>query len=326
MDIRVGALSCAIALSCLLAGCTGLETHVAPHANGVPYYLPRSLVELTFTPSAAATDQQPEQAPTVTAKNVEIADLSQRYVASYAASPYSDDRLCIARTETGLLKKVYFSADDRLDDFLLNVIQLLAGFDGAKAPPGKLNMRAGPRAPVSMLVDPFDRQQIAAFNRLIKPYRVEFPALPSRKSNFVCPPDTICFATRVSVPIALMAGTTFIGQSKVDIVDASNHGSINVQRAFMTERVTKLDLTDGILTSLRVRKNSEALAASEFPLKAIERLLAVPGNAVAVALSGYEEKKAYLERQKALGITPLQSSQATGLPVDIGTCLGSGAT
>jgi hypothetical protein len=305
-----------------MIGCGTVTTDLAPKADGVPYYLPRSLLKLTFTPTQPAKgDKKTPTPPTISAENVEIADLTQRYVASYAASPFADDRLCIKRTETGLLEKVYFSADDRLDDFLINVVQLIAqGGEGSRelkplALPGE------PTEPISMLVDPFDPRQIAAFNRLLGPYRISFPNLPPRAANFTCPADSVCFATRVSVPVVLSTGERFVGASKVDVVDTSNHASINIKRALMTERVTKLDLTNGILTGMRVRKNSEALAVSEFPMRVLERLISTPGNAIALSFASYEEKKAYLDRQKALATTPMTSAQAQGLPVDVATCL-----
>lgn len=322
---QLGAVS-GVACLLLTAGCGTVVTDRAPKPDGVPYYLPRSLVRLTFTPTQPAEgEKKTASPPTIAVENVEVADLTQRYVASYAANAFADDRLCIARTQTGLLQKVYFSSDDRLDDFLVNVVQLIAQSGNGAPELRKTTALPGePTAPVVMLIDPFDERQLAAFNRLLGPYRVSFPSLPPRTAEaFTCPADSVCFATRVSVPVVLNARQRFVSQAKVDIVDTTNHGSINIKRAFMTERVTKLDLTDGILTGIRIRKNSEALAASEFPLKVIERLIATPGNAVALSFASYEEKKAYLDRQKALATTPMTSQQAQGLPVDIATCLDS---
>lgn len=91
----------------------------------------------------------------------------------------------------------------------------------------------------------------------------------------------------------------------------------------MTARFTKLDFDGGVLTSVRIRKDSEALAASEFPLKAIERVLAVPGNSVALAMASYDQKLAYLQHRKALqdaGAKSETASQPVTL-LDIDTCL-----
>ena len=92
----------------------------APSRDGVPYYLPRSLLNVTVTAPKADTPD----APTIRAKSVEIADQTQRYVAYYAPNPFSDDALCVARSDNGLLQKIYFSGNDRTSDVLLNVVQL----------------------------------------------------------------------------------------------------------------------------------------------------------------------------------------------------------
>jgi hypothetical protein len=98
---------------------------------------------------------------------------------------------------------------------------------------------------------------------------------------------------------------------------------MDVSRAFMTTRVTKLDFDHGVLVGLRVQKNSEALAVSEFPLQAIERLIAVPGNGIAVSFGTYAQKKQYLDDQQALTQAAPQANPqpAPQALVDVGTCL-----
>ncbi len=310
----MGWLLRAFVIGCLAGvstSCVGVRTDLAPHRDGVPYYLPRTLIELTFTPG---------ERPAIAAVPVEIADLSQRYVTSYAANGFADDRICIVRTKTGLLTKVYFSADDRSDDFLLDIVQLAGEAGGGGGAAESLSeLDTGPTAPVVMLIDPYDPQQIAEFNKRISPFRIEFPSLPIPVNDFVCPNDSVCFATKATVPIQVKHGTEFITQSSVEMVDAAIHGSLNLKREFMTDRVTKLDFDMGVLTSLRVRKDSEALAVAEFPLKAIERLLAVPGNAVAVAFGSYADKKAYANRRKDLGSIP--PTPGPVVLIDTDTCL-----
>ena len=92
----------------------------------------------------------------------------------------------------------------------------------------------------------------------------------------------------------------------------------------MSIRVTKLDFNNGVLATFRVRKDSEALAASEFPLKAIERLIAVPGNGIAISMETFAEKQQYLQNQQQLanaaGTQP--PAAPTGL-VDIDTCMAA---
>src|SRR5215468_6718377 len=56
----------------------------APVRNGVPYYLPRSLINLAVSVDSTTHDAS------ITATPFEIADLSPRYIAYYAANPFSE--------------------------------------------------------------------------------------------------------------------------------------------------------------------------------------------------------------------------------------------
>jgi hypothetical protein len=111
-------------------------------------------------------------------------------------------------------------------------------------------------------------------------------------------------------------------------VDQNAYGSIDVRRAFMTVGITKLDFHNGILTAVRIRKDSEALAASEFPLRAIERLIAVPGNGIAVAFGTYAQKSQYLQQQQTLATSANSAQPPPAVPVgllDVGSCLTAAA-
>ncbi|MDW9354137.1 hypothetical protein GOA97_06190 [Sinorhizobium meliloti] len=286
-----------------LTGCVGATTAISPSANGVPYYLPKSLVEVAFTRG---------ETPKVTATVIEVANQAHRYVLSYSASGSSDDNFCVKRTDTGLLSSVYFSGQDRSGDILLNIIQLLAESGAEFAPDVTKEI---PPDTVTMLIDPSNPAEIQAFNREISPYHLSFGDIPVR-SGFSCEPDSVCFATKVAVPIKLSKGNNLVSAQKVDIVDYSNYGSIRLDRAFLSVRVNKLDFNNGVLTSMRVRKDSELLAASTLPLRAIERLLAVPGNAIAAAFGTYEEKKAYAERKSTLPKVESDTRDATLLDID----------
>src|SRR5215472_7731569 len=97
----------------------------APIRDGLPYYLPRSLIDL-------AVSKDPTKGVTISANPNDVANLDQRYILYYKANPFSDDALCVGR-EKGLLSKIYFSGNDQTGEVLLNVIQL-AGNIASPAP------------------------------------------------------------------------------------------------------------------------------------------------------------------------------------------------
>jgi hypothetical protein len=222
---------------------------------------------------------------------------------------------------------VYFQGNDRTGDVLLNVVQL-AGNIASPAPRPPL---AAPPAPtpnsVSMTIDPAKDQDVRSFEKRLGPgFRLSIDSPPARQHPFLCPKDSICFATRITVPVKITYHGQLVAQSTVDVVDPTAYGSMDVSRAFMSVRVTKLDFDHSVLIGLRIAKNSEALAVSEFPLQAIERLIAVPGNGIAVSFGTYAQKQQYLENQKTLtqGAPQANAQPIAQALVDVGACLPKG--
>ena len=128
----------------------------------------------------------------------------------------------------------------------------------------------------------------------------------------------------MTVPVRITYHGQLVAQNTVNVVDPTAYGSMDVSRAFMTTKVTKLDFEQGVLIGLRIRKNSEALAVSELPLLAIERLIAVPGNGIAASFGTYAQKTQYLNDQQELTKAQVyaQSEAPKGL-IDVATCIPS---
>jgi hypothetical protein len=80
-----------VASSIFIAGCAALNSYSELH-EGVPYYLPRTLVRYTV-------DQGNPAKTTIDA--IDVAESKPRYL-SYQASGFADENVCIDRTEEGL--------------------------------------------------------------------------------------------------------------------------------------------------------------------------------------------------------------------------------
>ncbi|MBX4962151.1 hypothetical protein [Rhizobium binae] len=290
-----------ISLFFVLAGCAGVQTYSTYTSNSTIYRLPKSMLKLEFT--------EPD---TLTATPMTFASSKVQYL-QYSPNAFSDDVICIVPGQTGLLRSVYFAAQDRTADVLLNVVQLLAG---EFAPEGK-NAAAAPTKKVGF-IDPSRPATLTAFNKQISPYRIEMDSIPDTSSTFECPADSVCYATKVSVPIKLQKGSELKDVISVDLVDTAHYNSLRVDRAFMTAKVTKLDFQDGVLTGVRIRKDSEALAVSTFPLKVIERILSVPVNAIALAFGTAADREKYKsDKDKLIKVEP-NSPQAL---MDLDKCI-----
>lgn len=286
-----------LSMTLLVASCAALVTSYSPD-EGVPYFLPQTLVKFVVdvgNPAASKMD------------TIDVADRGQSYYLSYRSNSLADENLCIHRSKDGLLSKVYFGAQDRSSDILLNVVELIARI----APDGDELGDGSPPVACSGIVesefmDPYDAGALQAFNEdpRLCGVKVTVPNLPIHDGTTFasCPSNAVCFATK-STYVALVSNRDGSGTAKkIENAVASKRdiGWIKVRGAFFNKRITMMDFDGGILTTLRIRKDSELLGVSQLPLGVIERVLAVPGNALGMAFAGYKEKVLYLERQKQL--------------------------
>jgi hypothetical protein len=286
----------AIFAAALVSSCAALvsETQVS---EGVPYYLPRTVVRFHVNQDA------PERS---VVEKLDVPDRANPYYLHYNASWLADENVCISRSTTGLLQKVYFGAQDRTSDILLNLVQTFARVGGPAAPQDagaeRLNFGRCAGEVVSAWQDPYDFDSIAKFNKRLCNVQVDIPDLRqnTRPANVACPHDAVCFATKSSYRGAFRGIETGTAAAAIneEVASAADVGWIEVNRAFFNKRITMLDFDNGVLTTVRIRKDSELLGLSEWPIKAAERLLA--GNALGMAFSGYQERLIYLKQRKAL--------------------------
>ncbi|MBR2686735.1 MAG: hypothetical protein IKE42_02690 [Aquamicrobium sp.] len=293
--MRSRASSWAFVLFITLGGCSAL-TSEDKSSEGVPYHLPLSLIRYTVDQGAR----------TAKIDTMDVVDKHTRYLA-YRENGFADENVCVDRTSTGLLNKVYFGSQDRTPDILLNISQLLAeGFqaDGARKSPQAEAASAGcSGTAVSPWMDPYDEEALAAFNRQLCGTRIKVPRELFHTGPAVqCPKDAVCFATKSDFFADLVKpdGAVVSPTNKIAIATPRDIDWIKVREAFFNKRITQLDFDNGVLTTMRVRKESEILGLSQLPLNVVERVLAVPGNAIGMAFGTYQEKLFYLQRRKEL--------------------------
>ncbi len=296
-----------------MSSCSALYSNLDT-SEGVPYFLPKTLVRYHVNFDNLTSSS---------VKTVEVPDRSRPRYLSYKENWFADESLCISRSESGLLKKVHFGSQDRTADIALNVIELVAA--GLRDEKGDVNLfgfRQGKCTGViqSPWMDPYDRTEIRNFNRRISScgYQIDVvDAVELGEEYILCPKDAICFGTKSNFNASIVGGKSrdivhsFTG---TDVISVRDTGYIRVRKAFFNTRITKLDFTNGVLTGVTVSKDSELLGLSQFPLDAIERVLAVPGNAIGLAFGNYQERLVYLQRRKEL--TDAGASPGNPAPTD----------
>ncbi|PBC04262.1 hypothetical protein CK220_11640 [Mesorhizobium sp. WSM3860] len=177
-------------------------------------------------------------------------------------------------------------------------------------------------------MDPYDKIALARFNKQLCKVKVAVPAeLDFRTGIADCPDDAVCFATKSKFNAYLVEpdGKVAFPFTQQTVASKRDVGWLKVRGAFFNKRITQLDFQNGVLTTMRVKKDSEIAGLSQLPLNIVERVLAVPGNAIGMAFAGYQEKLVYLQRRKALrdagGLVPTPVPTDPGIATDIRSCV-----
>jgi hypothetical protein len=339
-------------LAALSGGCVALRSEL--NDQGMVYHLPKSILSIAIWEHfdqdtgrvwyhlGGVKEGAPAEGDasnlTDEIKPTTIPDPRHRYVIKYRPSPFSDDRLCLSRSPSGLLHDVQFAADDRTPQVVFNVARFISGAVGAAKPayfveerskePGKgIRRRA-----YSARVDPFEDDDIEAFNQALRnvfraPLRVDFHRMreivePSKRAwpkgcdrhgcskhawEQVCAPEHICYRTKLKLPIDLYLGKSQIDIKYAEMINAWDIGAISVTRAFLVHKITKLRFQEGALVAAVIRKPSEIEELSLLPIHVLNAALITPSGLWAAAFSANNALAGPLINQMATLTTNVQN-------------------
>ena len=213
--------------------------------------------------------------------------------------------MCIGVSEEGLLQTVHGAADDKTGDIAIAIAKLagrLAGPGAFARTQAEANTLFYELRSMTIEIDPLDERQWqlvnAAMRARLGPIAANYEFgvadikhLVGAASPKSCPLNSVCYRTRVPVQLFLARkrGHQYQVTSSVfkDVVSQKITAHIDVSRAFMVEKVTKLSFQDGILLAVNMKKPSEGLAVAKLPLTVLDAVmtsaLAAPGNFLAKA-------------------------------------------
>jgi len=357
----------ALAIMAVAVGsCVGLQS--AQFDEGVVYHLPRSLLTITVTQyndkAAGRTWYQiggytpPTGDRTPGTLNAEIKDESipdpgHRYVAKYRPNPLSDDRLCVTRSQTGLLRDVQFAADDRTSEVVFNIARVISAAFGGERKTG-LTTSSSTEKPVirsyTGKLDPLNEDDVVVFNRAMtnvfgERVEIDFHRMKDifKENTAQLPPncwfgrfcepevwsercgrDNICYRTKIDVPIDLKHNGRRVDVSYAKVINPWDIGAISVTRAFLVHKVSKFKFEKGVLVSAVIRKPSEIEELSLLPMQVIYGALAVPSGALSTAFGGNDAGKTKIAEklgvlsEKANNNATLIAQTQQGLGPDLG--------
>lgn len=355
-------------LACIAAvgGCVAIESSTL-NDSGVVYFLPKTMLKITVTQYKDTTNgrtwyQLGGAVRAAKAENngnyvnpgiidlsatdmesTEIPDADHRYVSQYRPVPTSSDRLCISRTQTGLLNDVDFASDDRTPAIVVNLARIVAGSQERLLTTGITTNQAGGTSTVEVRsytsnIDPLSHHDRELFKRalgevfgerleidvsrmkeLFKSHSAPLPddcrdndRCSSHAFTDRCTRDNICYRTRMKVPIELKRNGKGVDINYADVINPYDIGAISVTRAFLVHKISKFKFLNGVLVGAVVRKPSELEAASLLPLQAVYAALATPSAAFSTGFgsSTTQQKVILLENYNTLAgkITDLQNS------------------
>ncbi|MDJ0637687.1 MAG: hypothetical protein QNJ20_02545 [Paracoccaceae bacterium] len=259
--------------------------------KGMPYYLPKSYLRVSFDAGAS---------PVTAAEVVNIPDQSRGYSAEVGFSAFSNDLFVIQTSQDGLLETVSVDTEEQSDVIVQTltsrVSDILAGEEFRS-----FNREASVQA-FSILIDPFDPQLSGhgmslgngAFVRNIG------DALVSDGPAVACPADAaICVPLLVPVKIELsVAGQIF--QHFVTVAHPHHVMGIRIDRHACVRSKSVLTLQAGVITKFDVDKPSEVAGCLSIPLDVISAIVAAPVNALTGRKKRLDAERELLDGQRLL--------------------------
>ncbi len=295
----------------VMAGCAVLESKLDSDDPGLVYYLPKTMMRVEITVPRKQADAENPVPAEVKVATFQVPDLKHRYTLYYKRNPFFHDRLCytLDAANPSLLSSVEVSTEDATPEIAISLAQLVAKTSGA-SPFDRSSL--DPPARIRPILQEDDHKVIVmidlsvpgavheANHKIAKKFpglKLVIPGIEHLEGdgNASCYQKGLCFRTAVRVPVmlALNGRTIVVAQREeaktgggTDILydfNVVNHraiGNMDVDRAFMVEKVTRLGFSNGILTHVIVRKPSEVLGVVKLPIAVVDTLLAVPANFV----------------------------------------------
>ena len=330
-----------------LGGCTSmLETTMldteAPTAclNGAgAYFLPKKVLTVTVQGLNAKTGKLRGYGMNVTDDWQSVADRAQSYCLDYLGSITSRDEVGIARTEQGLLQRIYTRAEDKsvqIAKMLIDTAFLLGAAGGRQligVDDADQTVYAGP-----FTFDPLDPYEAAKINAALRPYGycvfVEGFSFP-----YGVPPASWCEQPRIldmyvskAPPLADPLPPAAISRrgvlyrpnitrtltvlrkaapygrdpwvllmsKKVEVPNWAPVFAVEVDRSLFVDRITDLEFDNGVLTNVSVKKPSEAAAFVEIPLAVVSAVVALPGTIVKLKINDANNTERLIKAQTEL--------------------------
>ena len=297
-----------IMFSLFLAGCAtdsviqSVQVNGKATATGIHYNLPKGLLKITVR----------KDTETVAQYNIEfrilyVPDVDHQFVLQYIPKSFSDDRLDINVDTYGFLANIESTNTSKVKEITVNLFSAAVSrpkevlFQALKSPPPHILPQKIEEG--TFIIDATNKSEITAISDSI-PATISVNKISS-EAIFDGPQSLQTGPTLFYRPLEpyLLNIKPENGKNESEIIYLPNQSpilSIDVVRAFLVSKVTKMTFENGIPVSMNISKPSEALELSKIPLDIVKALITAPAELVQlrINLTNNETKLLQAERDK----------------------------
>jgi len=281
-------------------------------AGGLQYSLPTARIKVKLSQKGDNIVQIRMEQP------VYEADPQHTYLLRYETSPFASDKFDIeVDPKTGLLTKIDMTADDKLDEIIVEIAKAVAALEAVE--------EDGETVLAERIIDPTTEldQLEKEFNSIIlkkteKDPKIDFFIKPNTNKPSTSPasstqpdkPDCsvgVCYRQVRPYVIGFSFDNNIAYETTVNLPNNAPIIPFNLDRSLFVTRVNTIEFENGIPKKVHLEKPSEGLRLAELPLEIAKGILSVPAEILQLKadLSGKETalanaKVAEIDAEKAL--------------------------
>lgn len=249
-------------------------------SNQIVYALPKGYIKVVSDGATAGA--------TITVETVYEPDELHYYLLKYTPNIGFDDDITMAVNEKGFLSSIDVTTTSKLPDIVKKIEEIAVAALEIPAVRG-----VEPVGPFEVIIDPEEipeygqkepEKTYSSWKKHITSISLEHPkaisflyekASESAKEN---PPDEnrcICYRPTLPFKLRLVVGGTYI-ERVVYLPNYSKLVTFDITRPAFVQKIQSLTFTNGLLTQVRLKKDSELLAALGIPADVVKTVAGLP--------------------------------------------------
>ena len=291
--------------------------------GGIQYSLPKASIKVKLSEKNEVLRVTMEQ-PTLGA------DPEHTYLLRYKTSPFASDKFDIeVDSNTGLLKKIDMTADDKTGDIIVEI---------AKAVVAESSETDGETVLDERIVDPTNKSELDTVSKAFNAIGLEKTGknpeivLFSKNPTVANSPKAdcsigVCYRQTMPYIVGFSFGKTIHYETQVNLPNNAPAIPISLDRTLFVSRKNTLEFENGILKKGSLEKPSEGLEVAKLPITVMKGILSAPAEIFNQQKALNEAQGSLIDSEKTLqeklaAKTKESSENDKSLPLLTGTSQG----